>query len=87
MKGDLARFSTDDRHYAAFVSRLRKPADAQVVVSFVELDNKTSLPDWVINAHIDLKTDEPLDWENLQANIERIYGIDTFVIVDFRLAE
>lgn len=87
MKDDLARFSADDRHYAAFVSRQRKPADTQVVVSFVELDNKTSLPDWVINAHIDLKTDEPLDWENLQANIERIYGIDTFEKVDFRLAE
>ena len=86
-RDDLARFSVDEGEYGVFLAAQRKPEDEEVSLAFVELDNKTSLPDWVINAHIDLKMNAVLRWRKLKENIDRIYGIDTFERVNFRLAE
>ena len=86
-RDDLARFSADEQRYESFLAAQRKPEDEDVSLEFVELDNKTSLPDWVINAHIDLKMNAVLRWRKLKENIDRIYGIDTFERVNFRLAE
>ena len=51
----------------------------------MEVVNKTSLPTKLIGAHIDIKPGKKLDLSQLRRNIDRIYGIDTFERVDFRL--
>lgn len=87
MNDDLARFSTDDGRYSIYLASQRKPEDKPVIVDYIEVVNKTTLPDRVINSQIDLTPGESLDFPTLKENINRIYGIDTFERVDFRLME
>lgn len=55
------------------------------MIDVVEVDNKSSLPDALIAAHVDIKPGEPLSMPDLKKNIDRVYGIDTFERVDFHV--
>lgn len=85
MKPQLARLAVEDRDYLAYLQIQRKKIQEMPVIDAVEVVNKTSLPTGLIAAHIHMKPGEKLDLNELKQNIDRIYGIDTFENVDFRL--
>lgn len=85
MKPHLARFTAADADYLAYLKVQRHIDREMPVIDSVEVVNKTSLPTGLIDAQIDIKPGTKLDLSQLKRNINRIYGIDTFERVDFRL--
>ncbi len=85
MRSALERFSADETRYASYLASQRKQDQTPPRIDSVEIVNNTSLPDQVINSQVDLVVGKPLDMEQLKENIDRIYGIDTFERVDFRI--
>lgn len=85
MKPHLARFAAKEDDFMAYLKLQRHKDTEMPVIDSVEVVNKTSLPTKLIGAHIDIKPGKKLDLSQLRRNIDRIYGIDTFELVDFRL--
>ena len=85
MKPHLARFAAKEDDFMAYLKLQRHKDTEMPVIDSVEVVNKTSLPTKLIGAHIDIKPGKKLDLSQLRRNIDRIYGIDTFERVDFRL--
>lgn len=85
MKPHLARFAAEEADFMAYLKIQRHKDLEMPVIDSVEVVNKTSLPTKLIGAHIDIKPGKKLDLSQLKRNIDRIYGIDTFERVDFRL--
>jgi NTE family protein len=85
MKPHLARYAAKDADFMAYLKIQRHKDLEMPVIDSVEVVNKTSLPTKLIGAHIDIKPGSKLDLSQLKRNIDRIYGIDTFERVDFRL--
>ncbi|MHB8138760.1 MAG: patatin-like phospholipase family protein [Smithellaceae bacterium] len=85
MKPQLIRLAVKDGDYLAYLKIQRNKDREMPVIDTVEVVNKTSLPTGLINAQIDIKPGAKLDMSKLKRNIDRIYGIDTFERVDFRL--
>ncbi len=85
MKPQLIRLAVKDGDYLAYLKGQRNKDREMPVIDTVEVVNKTSLPTSLIDAQIDIKPGTKLDMSQLKRNIDRIYGIDTFERVDFRL--
>lgn len=85
MKPQLIRLAVKDGDYLAYLKVQRNKDREMPVIDTVEVVNKTSLPTSLIDAQIDIKPGTKLDMSKLKRNIDRIYGIDTFERVDFRL--
>ena len=85
MKPQLARLTVEDQGFMAYIQSQRKKVLEMPVIDAVEIINKTSLPTGLIAAHIGMKPGEKLNLGELKRNIDRIYGIDTFENVNFRM--
>ncbi len=85
MKPELAHLAVEEEDFLAYLQVQRKKDQAMPVIDVVEVDNKSSLPDALIAAHVDIKPGEPLNMPDLKKNIDRVYGIDTFERVDFHI--
>jgi NTE family protein len=57
------------------------------VIHFVRLDNRSSLSDQVIRARLHVRLGEPLDLPALEADIGRIYGLESFENVGYDIVE
>lgn len=85
MKPELAHLAVKEEEFLAYLQAQRKKEQPLPVIDIVEVDNKSSLPDALIAAHVDIKPGEPLSMPDLKKNIDRVYGIDTFERVDFHV--
>lgn len=85
MKPDLEHLVVREEEFLAYLRAQRKKDQTMPVIDVVEVDNKSSLPDALIAAHVDIQPGEPLDMPDLKKNIDRVYGIDTFERVDFHI--
>ena len=85
MKTQLAALSASEAEFLAYLEAQRDKKEDLPNIDSVEVANKTSLPTGLIEAHIDLKPGSKLNLAELKRNIDRIYGIDTFENVDFRI--
>ena len=85
MKTQLAVLAASDAEFLAYLACQRDKKEDLPNIESVEVANKTSLPTGLIEAQIDLKPGSKLDLAQLKRNIDRIYGIDTFENVDFRI--
>ena len=74
-----------EKDYLAYLQGQRKAPCEDPRIDTVEVDNQTSLPTGLIEAHVDVKPGEKLNMAELRRSIDRIYGIDTFENVDFQL--
>jgi NTE family protein len=63
------------------------PMAAPPVVEFVRLNNKTSYDDAVILERLDIEVGEPLDVDDLEYQLQHIYGIETFALVQYEVVE
>ncbi len=60
-------------------------ATAQPVISFVEIDNQSPLSTDVLRRRLDIPLGEPLDPDDLNRQISRLYGLDIFDLVDYQI--
>jgi NTE family protein len=88
--GERRRFgawSLDAERYAAHVAERGHPRPVQrPIVSFVRLDNRSSIADSVILARIgDVALGAPLDLPAVEAAVARVYGLEMFQNVRYEV--
>ena len=86
----LATLAVDDGDWQAYLQRrqqLQNDAGEQPVLAFVHIDNDSGISDELLVARLGLREGEPLDLQKLREGIDRIYGMDLFQSVSYRLVE
>lgn len=91
--GDRAVAEVQGRLEALGAAAAAAPATTMVaaapsappVIEFVRLDNTTAYDDSVILSRIDVPLGEPLDAAALEGQLQRIYGIETFAMVQYEV--
>ena len=85
--GQLSSLSVSDSEYAKYKSGLPVVARRQPIIDFIEIENQTRLDHEILELMIKQKTGEPLDVEQLERDLSRIYGLDLSSSVVYGLAE
>ena len=85
----LARLSVDESGWLAYQRRKRSEdiEESPPVLAFIRIDNDSGISDDVLAARLGLKVGQPLDLDKLRQGIDRIYGMDLFQSVSYRLVE
>jgi len=70
----------------------RRPALAQKttandIIDFIEIDNNSKLSDDIIRARLTVKPGDPFNHQQLQDDVNRIYGMDLFQQIDYERIE
>lgn len=75
-------------HTAAPV--VKPPISKQVsapIIQFIRIKTNAKIDEAILRAHIRQKENELLDFTQLEADISRIYGMDIFAYVDYKVIE
>lgn len=85
----LEPLALDPEAYAAYRAGVQDPRrDNRPVIDFVRIDNDSALADTVIEARLgDIEVGERLDVDALERAVNRIYGLELFQHVRYRLVE
>lgn len=83
----LAELSLPQAAYENWLAVQRKQPVPLPVIAGVVVDNNSRIGESVVRAQIRTKPGESLDLETLEQDLKRVYNIDTFEKVDFRLSE
>lgn len=83
---DLARYAVTEDAYRAHVAarRLVEPL-AERTISTVIVNNSSGVSDTLIARRFAITPGETLDRDELDAGVDRVYGLDLFRSVDYRL--
>jgi NTE family protein len=86
---ELARLSVTGEQWLSWERRRqrREPSRKPPVIAFIRIDNDPRISDAVLEARLGLKAGDLLDEEKLRKGIGRIYGMDLFKSVSYRLVE
>ncbi len=76
MNAQLGTLSLSDTGYAAYQASLPDVARRQPVIDFIEVENQTRLDDEILALIIQQKIGEPLDVDQLERDLQIIYGLD-----------
>lgn len=83
----LKSLSVSDAEYRAYQAGLPDVARRQPVIDFIEIVNQTRLDDDILALMIEQKTGKPLDIEQLERDLSKIYGLDLSSSVVYGLDE
>lgn len=87
-RGELSRLSLSPAAYQAHLAgRPELPQNHQPVIDFIRIKNNTRLSDQVIEKQLNVKPGEPLDPQELNRNLNIIYGMGDFQQVTYSLVE
>ena len=87
-RGELSQLSLSLAAYQAHLAgRPELPENHQPVIDFIRIKNTTRLSDQVIEKQLNVKPGEPLDPEELNRNLNIIYGMGDFQQVTYSLVE
>jgi NTE family protein len=81
----LATIRVSDSQYRDFMATRQKRRTADPVISEIVLNNDSDVDDALILAQLKQPLNAPLDKEQLDADMRKIYGIGAFQSVDFSL--
>jgi len=81
----LATIRVSDSEYRDFVANRQKRRATNPVISEIVLVNESQVDDALILAQLSQPLNAPLDKEQLDADMRKIYGIGAFSTVDFNL--
>jgi len=81
----LATIRVSDSEYRDFVANRQKRRATNPVISEIVLANESQVDDALILAQLSQPLNAPLDKEQLDADMRKIYGIGAFSTVDFNL--
>ena len=83
----LSRLSVSPNAYQADLAARPKLPDAYPVVDFIRIKNNTRLADQVIESQLGVKPGDRLDPQQLNRNLNVIYGMGDFQQVNYSLVE
>ena len=84
----LSRLSTSPDDYRAYLAaRPDRPSTDHPVIDFIRINNNTRLADAVIEKQVHIQPGEKLDPEQLNRNLNMIYGMGEFQQVSYSLVE
>lgn len=87
-RAELSRLSLSPAAYQAHLAaRPALPESHHPVIDFIRIRNDTRLSDQVIENQLHVKPGEPLDPEQLNRNLNMIYGMGDFQQVTYSLVE
>lgn len=61
------------------------PSPESIIVDFIRIDNKSRLSDKLISSRLTTRVGERLDFDKLESDMERIYGLDYFETIDYQV--
>lgn len=64
-----------------------KAASTPAAIEFVRLDNRTGYDDAFFLDRLDVPLGKPLDVDDLEQQLQRIYGTETFALVSYQVVE
>ncbi len=87
-RGELSRLSLSPAAYQAHLAaRPELPENHQPVIDFIRIKNNTRLSDQVIEKQLHVKSGEPLDPQELNRDLNIIYGMGDFQQVTYSLVK
>ncbi len=81
----LKSLSLSEAEYDAYRSSLHDVVRRHPIIDFIEIHNQTRLDDEILALMINQKTGEPLDVNQLERDLSRIYGLDLSSSVVYNL--
>jgi NTE family protein len=87
-RGRFETLSLDPDGYAAYAARRVLPSAEPPIVDFVRLDNRSTIADSVIAERLEsIELGQPLDLPELETAIGKVYGLELFQNVRYRVIE
>ncbi|HIE54447.1 MAG TPA: hypothetical protein EYP90_04575 [Chromatiaceae bacterium] len=85
----LVKLSADESRWQAHLQRRQqlRTGNEHPVLAFVRIDNDSAIADEVLSARLGVRAGEVLDEEKLHQGIARLYGMDLFQNVSYRVVE
>jgi len=83
----LARYSLSPEQYAAHLEQRPKYSKKVPVIDFIRIINHSAVGDDVIDDRISAQPGQPLDLDQLEADIGRVYGLEIFKSVNYEIVE
>ena len=83
----LAGLSLPESKYRAYLARTEAPPRDLPTLAFVRVKNQSSLDDRVLTDNLDIKAGDRFDEAKLEKGLARIYGLDLFESVRYRIVE
>lgn len=83
----LAAYSLTEQEYADWRRQVKQCTGGLPTVHFVQLDNQSRFSDEVIMEQVHVKVDAPLDLEQLEHDLQQIYGLGFIRHARFHLLE
>jgi NTE family protein len=84
----LARLSVEETRYAAYRQDVMpKKADEPPVITRIELDNRTYIDDRKILSKLRIQPGDQIDYEQLREDIQRIYDLNIFDDVKYKVID
>ena len=85
MTESLQRYSVSPEQYALHLALQPQPRSTTQVIDFIRINNQSSVGDDIIASRISARPGQPLDIEQLEADIGKIYGLEIFEYVNYDL--
>lgn len=83
----LTGFALDEAGWDAYLAARRQPRSAGASLAFVRILHDGKLADRVLESRLELAPGDPVDHEILASNADRLYGLELYEQVDYRLLE
>jgi len=74
-----------ETEWEAFVAARSQPSAQRPVIRSVQIDNRSGLSDQLLVTRAEVETGAPLDVLDLQRSVDRIYGLELFDEVSYRV--
>jgi len=84
---ELRRLSVSARTYGAYTAAHQPPAGRELSIDFIRIESDSRLDDAVISEHLGLERGQPLEPGKLDSAVGRVYGLDVFESVSYRVVE
>ncbi|MEH6569480.1 MAG: patatin-like phospholipase family protein [Halioglobus sp.] len=85
MREQLSVLSLNDIAWDEYLAARYLPSPGNPHIEYVEISNDSKISDEIVRVRISQALGEPLDRDRLRADIESIYALDYFEIVDFKV--
>lgn len=85
MAGELQTLRLDDIRWEQYLAAKLLPEPVAPTIEYIAINNNSSISDDIIRMRITQPVGEPLDRDQLRKDIEDIYALDYFQIIDFEV--
>ncbi len=86
-KDTLTKYSLADSDQASATIGQVKKLNPAPVISFIEVNNQSQISDKVLLARLAIEVGKPLDTNQLQKDIDKIFGLELFENVGYEIME